>query len=182
MNSIISKLWRTFLLQHGKTAALALAVGSWSCGGTDEPVNFNGTYTTTITNKANGCEFANWMVGNKTQNVEVVMATDATDAKSVVVTVQGFAGGFLELFVGSRIFISNTNGNEISGLLLGRESTDAGCMQQSRIRINGKLNGDALDGTLTYGFVVKNPETCGIKASCATQQTIVGSRPTSIKM
>lgn len=180
--NILPELW--FTLQHGlkKTRTLALAFAISACGGSDDPVNFNGTYATTITNGGNGCEFAGWMVGNKTENVEVVMATDPTDAKSVVVTVQGFAGGFLEIFVGSRIFISNTDGNEISGLLLGRESTDAGCMQQSRIRINGKLTGDKLDGTLTYGFVVKNPAACGIKATCATQQTIVGSRPTLVKM
>ena len=53
---------------------------------------------------------------------------------------------------------------------------------ERKIRLNGKLTGDKPDGTLTYGFAVKNPAACGIRATCATQQTVVGSRPAPIKM
>jgi hypothetical protein len=154
-----------------------VSLGFSACGGSSDPVNFNGTYTTTLTNSDNGCQLANWKANEVTENVQIVATTDPLNTKSVLVKVEGLTGAWLELVVGSRMFISTSDGNALSGVLLGRESTDKGCMQTIRIRLNATLKTDTLEGTLTYGFDVKNPEACGIKATCTNQQTLKGLRP-----
>jgi len=155
-----------------------VSLGLSACGGSSDPVNFNGTYTTTLTNSDNGCQLANWKANEVTENVQVVATTDALNPKSVLVTVEGLTGAWLELFVGSRMFISTSDGSALSGVLLGRVTTDdKGCMQTVRIRLNATLKNDTLEGTLTYGFDVKNPSVCGIKATCTNQQTLKGLRP-----
>jgi hypothetical protein len=154
-----------------------VSLGLSACGGSSDPVNFNGTYTTTIVNGENGCGLDRWTAGEKSDNVQVIATTDALNRNSVLVAVQGIAGGLLELSVGSRTFVSTSSGNELTGLLVGREANDKGCMQSTRIRLKAKLNGDTLEGSLSYSFEVKNPEACGIKANCANIQTIKGLRP-----
>jgi len=65
-------------------------------GGTD-PAQVAGTYTRDLTNRDNGCNYANWQVGNTASGIPVQFTQNGS---SVSATVMGVAGGLLSLGLG----------------------------------------------------------------------------------
>ena len=85
---------------------LAGLVGLSSCGG--DPVNAEGTYTINVTNRENGCNFANWTVGESASNIQVVINQQDTNVNA---DVMGVTRIYLDAILGSHVFEGIVDGN-----------------------------------------------------------------------
>lgn len=149
--------------------ALFLSVG---CATAD----VSGDYTVNTRNGANACMFDNWTEGDTGMNIPVTVRQDPDD--EVQLDVMGGVGTFLDVFAGSSIFNGSVSGNQVTAALIGQNSANmGGCNYTITIDLDASLDGDTLEGTLTYRPVTNGHPDCGILETCANEQTFNGSRP-----
>jgi hypothetical protein len=160
------------------TALLALlAVGPTGCGDGDDAADIAGTYNISLTNGPNGCGFPSWNENQTTQGVQLIVTQDPTDKNKATASVEGLAGGFLELTFGSRRFEGSAKGSNLDLTSTGRAGADGSCAFTQKARVTGKLEGDLLTGTISYSFTTTGEPACGVRNTCATTQSFNGTRP-----
>jgi len=162
-----------------KRSILLLSVLLSGCGGSDDfeskPVDVSGSYTMTVTSKANDCGLANWKEGESAGGIPV---TVTQDGKSVNGSIDGLVGGLVKLWLGSNTFQGTVDGEEVHATNFGTNSTTSGgCSYTLNMVLDGVLDGNALQGTLTYEPQTNGSPDCGQLETCQNVQDFVGSRP-----
>ncbi len=153
----------------GFVVAMAVACGS------DDPADFAGNYSIALTARDNGCNFANWEEGNTAQNIPVTITQDGANASA---TVEGAAGAFLDVVLGSRVYQGGIDGNSAALDLIGtRSASEGNCAYTVNSTIDATLDGDVLTGTISYRAQTNNGTDCGELTGCRSFQEFNGTRP-----
>ena len=160
-------------MKHLNWLAVVGALVVAACG--DDPVDVTGSYTVALTNRENGCNFQNWAVGDTTQGVGVDITQSADQASA---SVQGVAGGFLDLWLGGHVFSGTVDGNDVRLTIVGTRAGSMGaCAFTYDAEITGTLTGDALQGNLRYKAKTNGAPDCGALTGCESRQEFSGARP-----
>jgi hypothetical protein len=156
-----------------RSFGLCLALACVACD--DGYADVSGEYTLAITNGDNGCMFANWTVGAESTGIPLTI-TQTDD--HVTAEIGGFAGAYVEVILGSRIFTGKVSGSDVSMRLVGTTMASQGTCDYSVDAIgDARLSGDALNGTITYTAVTDGSNECGSLSGCETRQSFSGARP-----
>jgi FlaG/FlaF family flagellin (archaellin) len=148
-----------------------------ACGGGSDPVDFSGEYSISLTNRENGCGFMNWVEDDTAVGVPVTV-TQAEGETQVTATVNGGAGLYLDLILGSRVFTGEADGPRIDLTLYGTNSATMGqCTYTVNANLFGRLEGDVLTGDITYTTATNGSPECGTLEGCESRQDFNGTRP-----
>jgi hypothetical protein len=146
--------------------------GASGCGA---PVNAAGSYSVSLTNKDNGCNIANWTVGQMATNIPITITQQDANVTAVV---GGLAGAALTLGVGSATFTGTVSGPNLKLQLFGtRANTMNGCTYTLNASINATLGGDLLEGSIDYTPATNGSPNCGTLSMCTSTQDFNGTRP-----
>ncbi len=149
--------------------ACVLAVG---CG---EDADVAGAYTITVTNRDNGCEFANWTVGNTAAGIPVSITQDGA---RVTATVEGGVGALLTLSLGANVYTGDVDGDALALTLYGTRSQSRGnCTFTNNSTLRATLDGDTLVGRIDYTTATNGNPDCAPVEGCVTFQDFNGTRP-----
>ena len=121
-----------------------------ACGG--DPVNAEGTYTVSVTNRANGCNFMNWTIDNSAAGIQVVINQEG---ESVNADVMGATRIYLDLILGSHVFQGDVDGNDLDMSITGTQKfTTGNCVDHTiDAQLRTTLDGDVLTGRINYTIV-----------------------------
>ncbi|MGE0549781.1 MAG: hypothetical protein AB7O24_20955 [Kofleriaceae bacterium] len=143
--------------------------------GSSEPANVEGMYTIAVTNRDNGCNFADWTVGESTPGIGVVINQEGADVSA---TLQGGVGLFLNFALGSDTYSGTIDGNDLDLVLYGnRNATMGNCTYSYNSEIHATADGDTLEGRVDYVAVGNGNPDCASIDSCVTFQDFNGTRP-----
>jgi len=160
-------------MKHLSWVLFSCVLGVLGCG--SDPADVAGDYTISITNRDNGCMFANWAVGEQTTGVRVTITQDGETASA---SVEGTAGAFFDLWLGSHVYTGTVDGDDMTLELFGNRPQTAGnCAFTYNSRIVGSINGDALSGRVEYTAKTNNNPDCAALESCLSFQDFNGTRP-----
>ncbi|MEO6774367.1 MAG: hypothetical protein ABI467_15330 [Kofleriaceae bacterium] len=144
-------------------------------GCSNDPAPIAGDYTVGVTNRDNGCNFANWTVGNMTAGVDVKIAQSGA---SVTADVTGGVGAVLDVAFGASAFTGVIDGNQLDLTLEGTRVQQSGtCTYTYNGEILATANGDILTGRINYTPATNGNSDCAAVAGCLTYQEFNGSRP-----
>ncbi len=157
-------------------AALAL-LGALGCGGGDgDTVDANGDYTLAVTNGDNECDYDGWDEGDQASGVPFTV--DQNDDDEVTGTIEGWAGAWVNLVLGSSTFEGEVAGSRLELTLFGTNSfNQQGCTFTVNGEVLATLNDDALEGTISYRPQTNGSPDCGDLNDCASVQEFNGTRP-----
>ena len=154
--------------------ACSILVVAAACGG-DSDTNVEGEYTIALTNRDNGCELMNWVVGNQATNIPVVVVQAESE---VTATVNGVAGGVLDLALGSRVYTGAVDGNDLLLELFGTRGQQRGnCSFTFNSNIDASISGDTLTGRIEYRAATNANPDCAALEGCVSFQEFNGTRP-----
>ena len=140
-----------------------------------DPVDISGTYSVAITNGPNGCNLANYTVGETATNITMVVTQNDTAASAEV---QGVAGLALSALVGGNTFVGTVDGSDVTLRIAGNRMMTMGtCDYHFDATADARLTGDALAGNVAYTPVTDGATDCGPLEGCETIQMFSGSRP-----
>ncbi|HEY0252984.1 MAG TPA: hypothetical protein VGC41_15720 [Kofleriaceae bacterium] len=143
--------------------------------GTDDPVVVSGTYTVGVTNRDNGCNFANWTVGAMNSGIAI---TVSQSADKVTADVTGGTGLYLDIAFGSSAFTGTVDGNTLDLKLEGTRVQQSGtCTYTYNGEIQATTNGDLLTGKINYVPATNGNSDCAAVSGCLSYQDFTGSRP-----
>ncbi len=150
--------------------------GSSADAGPDAaPPDAAGSYTVTITNGANQCAFGGFTEGAVATGVPLAVTQE--DA-AVTATVQGAAGAFLDLALGSREFAGEIDGSALALTLFGTTPFMLGaCTYTINGEVSAALDGDLIEGSIEYRPSTNGSPDCGVLETCVTAQQFNGTRP-----
>jgi hypothetical protein len=153
-----------------------LAVALAACGG-DDPVDAAGTYTVSLTQREDGCNYG-W-TGQSNAGVEVVITQNAA---AVSADVQAAAGArfALDAILGNHVFTGSVDGTHLDLLITGTTSFSMGtCDYTIDAQIDATLDGDVLSGNIFYRDKTDGASDCGALTGCTSRQELLGNRPPS---
>lgn len=136
-----------------------------------------GTYSVAVTNRDNGCMFANWTAGETAANIPVVITQRESD---VTLSINGVAGVLLVGLLGAdgNTYAGEVDGSDIDVESFGTRSQSSGnCTFTYNSRITGELDGDALSGRIEYRSADNGNPDCSTISGCLTYQDFNGTRP-----
>jgi hypothetical protein len=149
---------------------LAALVG---CG--DDPVDAEGMYTVSVTNRENGCQFANWTAGDSAAGIQVTINQEGSTANA---DVMGATRVYLDLILGSHIFNGDIRGDELDLEILGTRSAAMGnCTLTVDAQLLATLDGDVLTGRINYRYHGNGNTDCAAYDGCISFQEMNGTRP-----
>jgi len=149
------------------------------CGCSSEAeftTDVSGEYTVAITNGPSSCgDFKDWMEGATTKDPVQLSLTQSD--KNVHGTVNGGAGLFFTLWLGSAEFDGAISGTEFTLTNYGqRPSTVGNCSYTYNVNVKGTQTNDSISGTITYAPKTNgNPDCSAVE--CVATQEFSGSRP-----
>jgi hypothetical protein len=150
---------------------LAAAVTA-SCA---SPADIAGNYTVNVTNGENGCSLDGWTAGATTTAIPFVITQSDADATG---SVEGLAGTYLDLVLGNHIFTGEVRGDQFEATLYGTRPTTRGmCTSTVNVDLFATLDGDFLEGTLTYSAQTNGAPDCAELETCENIQSFNGTRP-----
>jgi hypothetical protein len=151
---------------------LALVVCVAACGSDDADVA--GNYTTMVTNRDNGCNFANWTVGDN-NDASVTLTQSGND---VTMTVTGLGALVLEASLGGHVYAGKVNGTTLAATLFGTRSNTTGtCTYTFNSEIHAEVHGDILTGQIDYSAATDGSPDCATITNCRSFQDFNGIRP-----
>ncbi len=155
--------------------AFTLLLGA--CGGGD-PADVAGDYTVSLTSRENGCGFANWTEGDTATGIPVVITQDAEEPSNATAVVNGAAGLYLDVVLGSRTYTGEVDGSSMHLTLFGTNSaTQGNCTYTVNSEIDATLDGDVLEGDILYHTSTNSSPDCGTLEGCESRQEFNGTRP-----
>ena len=144
-------------------------------GCSSDPADVEGNYTIAVTNRDNGCNFGNWMVG--AQNAGIPVTVTQTDT-TVSAKIEGATGGFVALALGSATYVGDIDGDHLQLDLFGtRSQTSGNCAFTYNSAIIGDVDGDTLTGRVEYTAATNNNPDCAAIEGCLSYQEFNGTRP-----
>lgn len=154
---------------------LILLVAVVAAGCSDDPVNAEGTYTVSVTNRDNGCNFQNWVIDNSAAGIGVVINQEGSDVNA---DVMGATRIYLDLVLGSHVFQGSVDGDELDMSIQGTQTFTTGNCADHTIdaRLRTTLDGDVLTGKISY-TIVGTGSTCTPYDGCVSYQDMNGTRP-----
>ena len=154
---------------------IALAAAALGCG---DPVDVTGMYSVATTTGANACGIDGWTEGSSETGIPVTI-TQMEDQATI--QVGGAAALFLGLVVGGSRFDGQVRGNEITAAIMGDvDHTQDGCTFHYAVDLDATVDGDVIQGTLTYQPIVTDGTDCGAISTCdGNTQSFNGTRPPS---
>jgi hypothetical protein len=139
------------------------------------PPDAAGSYSVTITNGANQCAFAGFTEGAVATGVPLAVTQEDT---AVTATVEGAAGAFLDLALGSREFEGAIDGSALALTLFGTTPFMVGaCTYTINGEASATLDGDLIEGSIEYRPSTNGSPDCGVLETCVTAQQFNGTRP-----
>lgn len=152
---------------------ILLAAVATGCGG--DPVDAEGTYTVSVTNRANGCNFQNWTIDNSAAGIQVVINQEGEDVNA---DVMGATRVYLDIVLGSHVFQGTVDGNDLDMAIQGTQKfTTGNCVDHTiDARLQTSLDGDVLTGRINY-TIVGTGSTCTPYDGCSSYQDMNGTRP-----
>jgi hypothetical protein len=164
-------------VERRRPSAAALAVALAACsgsGGSGLPVDLSGQYSVSVTNTDNGCNYANWTIGQSLQNVEFDITQSGADVSG---DIRGLAGAYFAL-LGIGTLKGTVSGSSASLTAVGTNSIKQGqCSYFVRATADVTLTGNTINGTVTYSNETNKAPDCGSLATCSSHQSVAGSRP-----
>lgn len=154
-----------------------LVLGVVAACGSDDPANVEGNFTVAVTNRDNGCELANWTVGDSSAGIPVVISQEGEE---VTATVTGLTGTYLDIGLGSHVFSGTIDGDEMDLDLFGtRPQMRNTCTYTYNAKIVGGVDGDAIEGRVEYRAATTTPQNpdCAAIQGCLSFQEFNGTRP-----
>jgi hypothetical protein len=143
-----------------------------ACG---DPVNAEGTYTISVTNRENGCNFQNWTVGDSAANIQVVVNQEGESANA---DVMGITRIYLDAVLGAHVYNGTVDGDELHLSIVGTRSTTQGnCTLTVDSDLDATLDGDVLTGRLNYRYHGNGNTDCSPYNGCTSYQDMNGTRP-----
>jgi hypothetical protein len=157
-----------------QSKALVLVLLACACG-SESPADVAGTYTLSLTVKQVDCQILGGAVGDTSSGVQIVVNQSDSDATAQV---QGAAGALLAIALGSAAFTGEVSGNSLDLSINGTTAgSDRTCAFTRNARMQAKLSGDTLAGTVTYAFATNKTADCGARDTCKDVQMFNGTRP-----
>lgn len=146
-----------------------------ACGSSsDAPADVSGTYSLSITDTKNDCNYQGWTIGSTAQNVGFVVTQNGTSASG---DVQGLAAAYTGA-LGIGTLQGSVDGNVVGLSATGTTSVKSGsCAFFVKMSASFTLTGNAINGTIDYTNITNNDASCGNLSTCVSEQTISGSRP-----
>lgn len=149
---------------------LLVAVG---CGSSDADVE--GAWTIAVTNRDNGCNFANWTDGNQASGIPVQIDQEGS---AVNATITGGTGAYLSLVLGSNVFTGDVSGDDLALTLFGTNSATSGnCTYTYNAELSGTVTDDTMTGRIDYTAKGNGNPDCAAIDGCVTFQEFNGTRP-----
>ncbi len=140
----------------------------------DTPVDFSGSYSLTVTNGSNGCAFGDWVEGQSSLGIPLVIEQQGPDASA---RVEGIPGALLRLLHGSNQYAGKVTGNRIALQIDGSISgTEGNCTFTWSNDVAATLEDDYIAGKLVYSRAHNNNPDC-VAHTCETVQQLNGTRP-----
>jgi hypothetical protein len=140
-----------------------------------DPVDAAGAYTVSITSGANECGFGGWQEGASTSDVPL---TVTQQDGAVTATVDGGAGLFLDLVLGSRVFQGQVSGAALELTLFGTKPFMSGaCTFTVNGVVSAEVVGDTIAGQIQYRPSTNGSPDCGALEQCSNRQDVSGARP-----
>lgn len=128
-----------------------------------------------VTNRDNGCNFANWTEGDQATGIGVQIAQDGSDVNA---TITGATGAYLSLVLGSNVFTGDVDGDDLTLTLFGtRSATSGNCTFTYNAELSGDVNGDTMTGRIDYTAKGNGNPDCAPIDGCVTFQEFNGTRP-----
>lgn len=157
------------------TASTALVAPGCGDSSDSTPADVAGNYTIAVTNRDNGCDFANFTPGDSSQNIPFNLVQNGS---AVTGTIGGVAGVYVGVILGSNQFEGSVSGNSVTMTLYGTTSATTGnCTYTINATVTGTLTGDALQGRIDYTKQGNGNPDCAAIEGCVTRQDFSGSRP-----
>jgi hypothetical protein len=154
------------------TLLAAIAACSSNSGSGTSAASVVGNYSVSITDGQNGCSIQNFTPGAMTTGVTVAVTQCGSQ---VCANVQGLAGVYLSLGVGTSTLTGTLNGNAAT-LTASATHTQGGCMYTTTATATATFDGNTMQGTITY--TDSGGSGCvGAMQQCTSEQTFAGSRP-----
>jgi hypothetical protein len=153
-----------------------LGILSAACG-SSTPTNFAGTYTITIVDGANACQFPNWNPGDASTNITAQITQDASLAQ-IMFPPNTLVGAYMLVVLGTDSFSGQVTGNEFKASYLGSKPiTQGSCTYNVKVDLDVTLDtNDLVSGTLTYTPLTNGDASCGALNACSNVQTVNGAR------
>lgn len=144
-------------------------------GCSSDPAQVAGTYTVGVTNRDNGCNFANWTVGAMSSGVTVAITQSGSTATA---NVTGAIGTYFDFAFGTSMFTGPIDGDQLDLKLMGtRAQTSGNCTFTYDGEITATSSGDILTGRIDYTPATNGHTDCAAVTGCVTYQDFNGTRP-----
>jgi hypothetical protein len=145
-------------------------------GGADDgepPVDVAGEYTVSLTNGTNDCQTM-WREGVTTDGVLFTVRQNGTQLSAEA---DGDAAVSLVVLTGTNRFDGSIHGHAFTLTARGPTVFSAGnCSYTVNAVVEGTIDGDTIEGTLTYSPVIGTDPACA-QYDCAAVQDYTGTRP-----
>lgn len=163
--------------KHLVVLALVAAAAGVACGtSADPPQDLTGTFTIAVTNRENGCNFQTWTVGQSSANIPMVVTQQGSNGITAIV--QGPAGAYLTLILGTATFTGSVSGPTGTLTATGTRSGNQGnCAFTVNANMTITLAGNAINGSIGYAPKTNGGTDCGVLNACSSRQELSGSRP-----
>jgi len=151
------------------------AGGSGGTANLDPPADMGGDYMVSLTNGQNTCAtVTDWTEGQQSTGIPVSIVQDGT---ILTAEVGGAAALYFILLTGDYNFTGEIHGNEFTLTCYGTRPTTAGnCTYTVNAIITGTVDGNAIQGTMTYQPALSDNPDCA-QHDCQAEQAFSGSRP-----
>jgi hypothetical protein len=142
----------------------------------DAPVDVAGSYTIASTNGANGCQFpGNWTPGATSTGIPLAVSQQGSDFNA---TLGGATGLFVDLWLGTHIFIGTVSGTNLHAGLVGtRQQMPGQCVYHVNGTMDGNVIGDTMTGTLDLTAVIETAAADCPPQDCHSTIAFNGTRP-----
>ena len=152
----------------------AVGVACSSSSFQSSPVDLSGNYTVDITNADNGCMFTSWMQGASARGVALAVQQEGSTATG---TVTGVSGLYLDVLLGTHQFSGTVDGSTFTMTAIGSNAVkDMMCSFTFKATVTGTLDGDAIQGNITYTETTNGSSDCGYHSTCSSVQNYAGIR------
>jgi hypothetical protein len=152
---------------------LGLAAILVGCG--SDPVDAEGEWTISGTNRDNACMISNWNVG---ESFSAVTVTFTQNGDAVNADVSGGGGFYLDVLLGGDdIFSGTVDGEDLTLHREGtRSMTQGNCTFTYNAEMALRIEGDVLTGRLNYRSAHNGNSDCAA-VTCLSYQDVNGTRP-----
>lgn len=152
---------------------VAVACSDSSPDPAEPPQDFSGTYSISVTNTDNGCDYPSWKIGESAQNIRFDIEQEGASARGEL---RGLANLYYAA-LGIGTLEGTVHGSSLTLTAVGTTSVKQGaCAYFVRATADITLTGNTINGTMTYSNETNHHADCGALETCSSQQSVAGSR------